>query len=632
MNPAVGIEGGRLVIDDGGGVIVGRHKSQLAYWGFAPDQMPGRLVASPVDVHATLDKVLAYLARHSIPHDVTAEVAASRAALTELREELTEAISNGSRFKSGEVGAVTPAEFLSFVAEHIPRKLKEHQLKAALHLLGVTNGANFSVPGAGKTTVVLAVYAWLKSRGIVDALFVVGPPACFAPWRTEFKAVTGVTPKVALLAGGDIQNRRSTYSSGKAALCDLYLTSFQTLQRDWEQVRALFDDAGARFFLVVDEAHYIKQVGGIWASAVLGITQSATRRCVLTGTPFPRTYSDAFNLFDVLWPRSTPLPQADRVRIEHYAQKHRDEEATDILASDVGPLFYRVRKSELGLAEQQFHAPIIVEMAVHEKRIHDAILDRIRSVSMDDYMRDIDLLMRLRRGRMMRLRQTVSYAKLLGNALLEYNEDLVEGDLSLADVIRHYDELEVPGKITALLALIDDLREEGERKVVVWSNFIGTLKLIRKHLEAHGCRVGLIYGETPTETTPLSDEQTREQIIDAFVDPVGAIDVLVANPAACAESISLHKTCAHAVYYDLSYNCAQYLQSLDRIHRVGGSEDKVAHYHFLQYQASIDQDLLKNVQAKAQRMSAIIDQDYPIYSLDMFAVDDELEAYARLFR
>jgi hypothetical protein len=108
--------------------------------------------------------------------------------------------------------------------------------------------------------------------------------------------------------------------------------------------------------------------------------------------------------------------------------------------------------------------------------------------------------------------------------------------------------------------------------------------------------------------------------------------VLVANPAACAESISLHKTCAHAVYYDLSYNCAQYLQSLDRIHRVGGSEDKVAHYHFLQYAGSIDQDLLNNVQNKARRMSAIIDQDYPVYALDMFAADDELEAYARLFR
>ena len=113
--------------------------------------------------------------------------------------------------------------------------------------------------------------------------------------------------------------------------------------------------------------------------------------------------------------------------------------------------------------------------------------------------------------------------------------------------------------------------------------------------------------------------------------PDSGVDVLVANPAACAESISLHKACSHAIYYDLSYNCAQYLQSLDRIHRVGGSENKVAHYHFLQYEDSLDADILANVQAKADKMSQIIDQDYPIYSLDMCAEDEELEAYDRLF-
>ena len=107
---------------------------------------------------------------------------------------------------------------------------------------------------------------------------------------------------------------------------------------------------------------------------------------------------------------------------------------------------------------------------------------------------------------------------------------------------------------------------------------------------------------------------------------------MIANPAACAESISLHKTCQHAIYYDLTYNCAQYLQSLDRIHRVGGSELIEANYYFLQYENSIDQDILSNLNRKSERMSRIIDQDYQIYSLDMFDdEDDEIKAYDRLF-
>ena len=93
----------------------------------------------------------------------------------------------------------------------------------------------------------------------------------------------------------------------------------------------------------------------------------------------------------------------------------------------------------------------------------------------------------------------------------------------------------------------------------------------------------------------------------------------------------LHKTCFHAIYYDLSYNCAQYLQSLDRIHRVGGSEINQAHYYFLQYENSVDQDILSNVRRKAQQMNDIIEKDYEIYSLDMFEEDGEIEAYKRLF-
>ena len=91
------------------------------------------------------------------------------------------------------------------------------------------------------------------------------------------------------------------------------------------------------------------------------------------------------------------------------------------------------------------------------------------------------------------------------------------------------------------------------------------------------------------------------------------IDVLIANPAACSEAISLHTTCQNAIYYDLSFNCAQYLQSLDRIHRVGGSEDKEVEYYFLQYVNTIDQRILENLNIKKERMYALIEKDYPIY-------------------
>ena len=64
------------------------------------------------------------------------------------------------------------------------------------------------------------------------------------------------------------------------------------------------------------------------------------------------------------------------------------------------------------------------------------------------------------------------------------------------------------------------------------------------------------------------DNDTREGIIDKFLSgPTPA--VLVTNPASTSESVSLHSTCHNAVYLDRTYDCALFLQSIDRIHRLG---------------------------------------------------------------
>lgn len=77
---------------------------------------------------------------------------------------------------------------------------------------------------------------------------------------------------------------------------------------------------------------------------------------------------------------------------------------------------------------------------------------------------------------------TISYAKLLGSAVLEYNENLLQNDLSLADIITHYDELETPAKLEVLISFVEELRKNGE-KIVIWSNFVQTLKLICQRLQ-----------------------------------------------------------------------------------------------------------------------------------------------------
>ena len=160
-------------------------------------------------------------------------------------------------------------------------------------------------------------------------------------------------------------------------------------------------------------------------------------------------------------------------------------------------------------------------------------------------------------------------------------------------------------------------------KVVVWANFVGTLHRIKKEFDITGLNSAVVYGGTPLEDG--MDEDGRETIIEMFKDGESELDVLIANPAACAESVSLHQTCSNAIYYDLSYNCAEYLQSIDRIHRVGGSEEKVSYYRFLQYTNTFEHEILENLTAKASRMADVIDQDFPMamVGLSELGIDED---------
>ena len=533
-------------------------------------------------------------------------------------------------FKDGNFDVDDFNQFTESLDKLIQRQLKDHQQKAAYHLSLIGNGANFSVPGSGKTSVVLSHFQKLREEQKVNTLFVVGPVACFQPWQDEYEAVLGKKPKVKILSGLQKDARLFAYLETSSPK-DLYLITFQTLLNDAGSIKKFLANRRIKSLLVIDEAHYMKKLGGDWANAVLSVAQPATYRCVLTGTPIPRSYMDLWNLMEFLWLDNNPIQGEDRAKLQIYDESHDSGAAIDLLDDKVGPLFYRVRKSDLGL-KPQTRQSILIPMNKNERRVYDAIVTKIRAYSRDDYVGNIDLIRKLQRGRMMRIRQSLSYTKLLTSALDDegYNEDILGSDGDLGQLLIDYDKLERPAKMDELLLKIRGLQNQ-KQKVVVWSNFIGTIDFMLEMLNSEGIRAKKITGQIPAEREGLVNEETREKIREEFIDLNSGLDVLIANPAACAESISLHKTCHHAIYYDLSYNLAQYLQSMDRIHRVGGSEQNEAHYDFLLYEDTIDTDILESLDEKADKMSAIVDKDYSIYSLDMSTTNEDEEAYERLF-
>lgn len=616
-----------ISISDYRSVLRSTHLSQLSFWGMRKHGDNSYIIPKN---EKTLIKILNYFDSENLYYNLSPECKNILSGIQLLANKLNSNIAVSKDFKNGKYNTSQYKAFSEFLQNKIPRSLRDHQIKAAFHLYLSENAANFSVPGSGKTSVVISVYEKLRQEGKVNCLYIVGPPACFGPWRVEYQSTLNRKPNYTILAGGDNKLRKLEYYCDVKQRSEMYLTTFQTLSNDIDDVIHFMDCIDNKVFLIIDEAHYIKQLGGTWAEAILKISEHAISRCVLTGTPIPNKYTDIVNIFDFLWPRFSPLTSEDKMNIKLCDEEGDSSRVKVLLDEKIGPLFYRVRKSELGLIPAFFHAPILLEMNKNEKQIYKAIINGIRHYALQDYMRNIELINYLKRGRMMRLRQSISYPKLLNSAIEQYKENLIPEKSDLAELISNYDQYEKPAKLEYLADMVDDFQNEG-LKVVIWSHFIGTLELIIRHLSKSGFYCKLIYGATPIEQRSIEEEETREKIQKEFLSEDSDLNILVANPAACGESISLHKGCYHAVYYDLSYNCAQYLQSLDRIHRVGGSEYKQAHYHYLQYNNTLDQDIAINLQNKAERMANIIDQDYGIYSLNMFDDDDDLEAYNAIF-
>ena len=339
-------------IIDTHGELTPATKTSLRLYGFARSGTV--LAAKPQQHQDLLHSVLELL------NDSETQIELDATATELLRQrynakvELEDNQKYGAAIKSGNIEQPQSADFLEFLIHGLKRPLLQHQVKAALHLVNVAHGANFSVPGAGKTSVVLAVYEYLREKGLVNSLFVVGPRSCFMPWQTEFELTLGRRPSVQEFAGGDVRDRHTKYFSRLAEPVELYLTTYHTLSRDKQQVRHLLREKNNRTFFVIDEAHYMKQDEGVWARAVAEASGLAFKRCVLTGTPFPHNYGDGINQFDVLYPNSGIFDPATRRKIRDASEAGQHQVAKSLLEPRISSLFYRVRKNELGLSRPVF--------------------------------------------------------------------------------------------------------------------------------------------------------------------------------------------------------------------------------------------------------------------------------------
>ena len=496
----------------------------------------------------------------------------------------------------------------------LKRSLKNHQLKSLFHLYTAGSAANFSVPGSGKTSVVLAYFEKLRLENKVDALFVIGPKNSFGSWEVEYFNNFNVEAKLEIL--GKRNTRKLFYE--KVLTSNLILAHFATVTNDVEYLKSFFKRN--RILLVVDEAHYFKKIDGVWANAILEFSIYTKYKIVLTGTPIPNDLRDIYNYLDFLFGQNKIISPEDKSRIEILLDKEKRNDAIQLLRDNIFPYFIRITKNDLNLSEQLFKPPTIIEMNPIEKKIYETIVNKIKDYGDKFFADNADLIEQICKARIIRLKQCASYVKnletIVGEATPVNDENLITDDIS--QWISNYDQLEKPAKLIKLVEMVNKLKSQN-KKVLIWSTHLKTIDLIFNELLSKGVNIEKIIGET--------DLDERKNIKLEFNDKNSSLDAIIATPQSCSESISLHKACTNAIYYDQSYNAAEFLQSLDRIHRVGGSEDQSVEYDFLQYKNTVDLKVYNKVFQKANRQMQIIEEDNLTFDLN-----EEDENWETLYR
>ncbi|GAA2339201.1 DEAD/DEAH box helicase [Dactylosporangium salmoneum] len=448
------------------------------------------------------------------------------------------------------------------------RELRPFQRESVARLLAAGGGANFSVPGSGKTAVTYALFAALRARREVHAMLVVAPPSAFEAWRQEAEQcfAPGAVPRVTVRP--PVPTRHDT----------VVVLNYEQLGDPAVRTRL---DAWARsrtVLTVFDEAHRAKAGEASHRGAdAADLARRSGRTLVLTGTPMPNSLSDLAAVFDLAWPgHGRRLVDGDLAR--------RRERA-----------YVRVTKDELALPTLEVRVERVVLDDAH-RLLYDAMSRRVTDWAMCAAPSEAEAAA-AGRAVMHLLAAATNPAAVLARGLPWSLPADPPKDPVLSAVLDDPRGHIRPVKIIRAAQIVAENRLLG-RKTVVWSSFVDNVAALTAALAVH--EPAVIVGSTALDD-PRAVTDRRRELARFRADP--SCWALVATPQTLGEGISLHRTCVDQIHVDRGYAAGTWLQAIDRTHRLGLAPDAKPRCTVLVAADTIDERVAEVLEAKVAAMA-----------------------------
>lgn len=417
--------------------------------------------------------------------------------------------------------------------------------------------------GLGKTVQALAHL--LLDRGHGPAL-IVCPKSLLSNWQRE---AMHFTPELKVLR---IDGANRAEKIARLPEHDLGLTSYGLLRRDID----LYAGLPLRT-VILDEAQHIKNPETQNAQAAFGL--DARRRFVLTGTPMENSVRDLWSLMNFVAPGYLGSQVDFRERYEKPLTAEAAPALQRRLSRRLRPFLLRRRKVDVAPElPEKIEQVVPCELGPTQRAAYNTLLREIQQGLGAKAANESAQRMKMLTG-LLRLRQTCCDLRLLGLPPKEDQEH------------------------SAKLDLLDELLEEiidGRHRVLVFSQFVKMLDLIRERLELAEIRYCYLAGLTKNRQEQVDHFQQDDTI------PVFLISLK-------AGGVGLNLSAADTViHFDPWWNAAVEAQATDRAHRIG--QKRVVTSYKLIARDTVEEKILNLQKRKRELAQAMVETDEPLMS------------------
>jgi superfamily II DNA or RNA helicase len=418
--------------------------------------------------------------------------------------------------------------------------------------------------GLGKTVQTISLLQKDKDekQNHAPSLLIV-PTSILHNWYSEAKKFA---PEISVMIHAGTQRDRTEqwfYSY------DLVVTSYGTARVDLEMLKRV------RFnYIILDEGQNIKNPASQISRAVRLL--HAQHRLVLSGTPVENSVIDLWSIMSFVNPGLLGSLKQFRQQFANPIEKEKDEQTADRLRKLIHPFVLRRTKKQVAkdLPDriEQIHYCDMTDSqeAAYEKTKAGFRNEILEAIEKQGLVRSQMLLLR----GLTVLRQLANHP---GMVDAQYTDS--------------------SGKFEEVMRMLKNALHEGH-KILVFSQFVKHLRLVKKRLDVDGIRYSYLDGQTPRDQ--------RKTLVNEFNSDNQLKVFLISLKAG---GLGLNLTSAdYVVLLDPWWNPAVEQQAIDRSHRIGQTR-KVISYRFIT-KNSVEEKILALQEKKRSISDSLVSADH----------------------